>query len=181
MAEPPEMSAPITRSDLREELEPIRAEIATLATKDELRATKDDLREELREAVAPLATKAEIAALASKAELREAIARLATKEELQAAFALFATKEELRAAIAPLATKAEIATLATKAEMDHRFEIWGGALLDRISKSEQHVLSELARHANAIQESLRVQIVAVDDKYADLPERVSRLERERDR
>jgi len=42
--------------------------------------------------------------LATKEELRAAIAPLATKDELKA----LATKEELRAAIAPLATREEL-------------------------------------------------------------------------
>jgi hypothetical protein len=37
-------------------------------------------------------------------------------------------------------------------------------------------MTELARHAKAIQESLPAQISAIDDKYADLPARVSHLE-----
>ena len=58
-----------------------------------------------------------------------------------------------------------LAHLATKADL----EIWGGALLERL-------LTELARHTKAIQESMSIQISAVDDKYADLPARVSHLE-----
>ena len=73
--------------------------------------------------------------------------------------------------------------LATKVEL----EIRGGALpsriistdqrlLDFIARSEQRLLEELARHTRASQEALSAQISVVDEKYTDLPPRVSRLE-----
>ena len=87
-----------------------------------------------------------------------------------------------------------LAHLATKAE----FEIWGGALLERIKSSEQQLTEridrteqqlieridrteqrlqvELARHAGALYESMATLISASGEKYADLPGRVSRLE-----
>jgi hypothetical protein len=43
---------------------------------------------------------------------------------------------------------------------------------------EQRLLAELARHTNASQESMSKEISVVDEKYADLPGRVSRLESE---
>jgi hypothetical protein len=42
---------------------------------------------------------------------------------------------------------------------------------------EARLMQEMARHASANQESLSVQIAVVDQKYADLPPRVARLER----
>jgi hypothetical protein len=73
------------------------------------------------------------------------------------------TRRELREELSNLEQRLEqrLAQMATKADL----EIWGGALL-----------AELARHAKAIQESLATQISAMDDKYADLPGRVNRLE-----
>ena len=59
----------------------------------------------------------------------------------------------------------KLAHLATKTDL----EIWGGALLERM-------MMELARHTKAIQEALLTQISVFDDKYADLPRRVSHLE-----
>jgi hypothetical protein len=73
---------------------------------------------------------------------------------------------------------------------DGKIEIWGGALLARIDAvsarvdtltarveaGEQRILAELARHAGAIQEAVSRQISAIDEKYADLPARVSKLE-----
>ncbi len=83
---------------------------------------------------------------------------------------------------------AKLANYATKADL----EIWGGALAARTSALETRVdlgfrelstridglYGELARHTRAILESMSTQISAVDDKYADLPGRVSRLERD---
>jgi len=121
MAKASNMSAPVTRGELREELNLLRAEF--------------------REAIAPLATKAELAPLATKAELAQAIA--------------------------PLATKAEL-------------ELWGGALMARLDGAIQHLHRELqadlARHANALHEWLGSMLRAHDEKYTDLPGRVSRLE-----
>ena len=112
MAKASNMSAPVTRGELREELNLLRAEF--------------------REAIAPLATKAELAQ-----------------------------------AIAPLATKAEL-------------ELWGGALMARLDGAIQHLHRELqadlARHANALPEWLGSMLRAHDEKYTDLPGRVSRLE-----
>jgi chaperonin cofactor prefoldin len=57
--------------------------------------------------------------------------------------------------------------------LDHKFEVrldlWGGALLERLQ-------TEVARHIRAVLESMSTQISAVDDKYTDLPARVTHLE-----
>src|SRR3954466_14971422 len=44
-----------------------------------------------------------------------------------------------------------------------------GSLFERLR-------TELARHIKAVQEAMSTQISAIDDKYADLPARVSHLE-----
>jgi hypothetical protein len=74
---------------------------------------------------------------------------------------------------------------------DHKLEMWGGALLARIESSEKRTLAvlamtieslekrllvELARHVTAFQEAVSTQIAVVDEKYAELPARVGRLE-----
>jgi regulator of replication initiation timing len=41
---------------------------------------------------------------------------------------------------------------------------------------EQRLTIELARHANAIQENVAVQISVIDEKYADMPGRMTALE-----
>ena len=63
-----------------------------------------------------------------------------------------------------------------EARFDHKLEMWGGALLARIEASEQRLLTELARHVKAIQEDGSRLISVIDEKYKDLPARVSRLE-----
>jgi hypothetical protein len=95
------------------------------------------------------------------------------------------TRGELREELAQLEQKLEqkLAYLATKREL----EFWGGALLARIEASEQRHIAlverteqrlgaELARHAGAINESISTRFAASDEKYADLPGRVNRLE-----
>jgi hypothetical protein len=105
------------------------------------------------------------------------------------------TRGELREELAQLATKAELAQLATKAELAQlatKVDLWGGALvariqsgerfmerlLERIDSSEQRLLAELARHTKASAEAMVAQISIIDEKYADLPLRMSRLEAE---
>jgi len=41
---------------------------------------------------------------------------------------------------------------------------------------EHRLFEELARHTNATFESMSTQVSVIDEKYADLPPRVSRLE-----
>jgi hypothetical protein len=57
----------------------------------------------------------------------------------------------------------------TKAELHAALEIWGGALMEQMT-------TEFARHARAFQEWSQTAVSAVDEKYADLPRRVKRLE-----
>jgi alpha-D-ribose 1-methylphosphonate 5-triphosphate synthase subunit PhnG len=111
-------------------------------------------RNELQKAVEPLAT---------KTDLQKAIEPLATKAELQKAIEPLATKAELQKAIEPLATKVEL-------------ELWGGALLARMDQMHQQLQIDLARHVNASHESMMTMLRGHDEKYADLPGRVSRLE-----
>jgi len=88
---------------------------------------------------------------------------------------------------------------------DEKLDLWGGALLariesseqrmlariesseqrlarleQRIERSQQEVLAELARHTAAIYEAISKDLSVVDEKYADLPGRVRRLEAARD-
>ena len=57
-----------------------------------------------------------------------------------------------------------------------RIESGEQRLLERIECTEQRLLVELARHTRAIQEAMSTQISVIDDKYDDLPARVSQLE-----
>jgi hypothetical protein len=61
-------------------------------------------------------------------------------------------------------------------KFDDKLDLWGGALLARITESENRVINELARHAQALFEAMTTQISVIDEKYNDIPARVSRLE-----
>jgi hypothetical protein len=161
MAELIDMSAPVTRGELREELTVVRSEL-----REELTVVRSELREELTVA---------------RSELREELAVVRT--EVRGEFKL---------------VREEISQLRTEARAN--LEIWGGALFARIEARfdlcatrkdmeggfdelrkdmlamEQRLGIDLARHVKAIQESLSVQVSVVDEKYADLPDRVTRLE-----
>jgi hypothetical protein len=92
------------------------------------------------------------------------------------------TRGELRAELQQLRLEIQqaVAPLATKVEL----ELWGGALLARMAQMHQELRqelrqelqSELARHVGAFQEWTQSMIRSLDDKYADLPPRVRRLE-----
>lgn len=72
-------------------------------------------------------------------------------------------------------------------EMATKFDWWGGALLERIKDSEkrfsaelvgveQRLSAELAQHSKALYESMEKLISGSNERFADLPGRVSRLE-----
>jgi hypothetical protein len=62
------------------------------------------------------------------------------------------------------------------ARLFERIESGEQRLLERIDSSEQRLLTELARHTMASSENMSAQISVIDEKYADLPPRVGRLE-----
>jgi chromosome segregation ATPase len=77
----------------------------------------------------------------------------------------------------------QLTKMATKVELEH----WVGALMDRLDRlttdfarqfeqSEKRLMTDLARHAQANHEASLKFLAAIDDKYTDLPKRVSRLE-----
>jgi hypothetical protein len=149
--------------------------LPTLATKEDLNATKEDVRREVQLATEPLATKEElrraIAPLATKEGLERAIAPLATKEELARAIAPLATKEELARAIAPLATKEElaraVAPLATREELRRAIE-------PLATKVQFEQLDERVVQVRVLVEEQRSDIRLLADHLARLSEKVSR-------
>lgn len=114
--------------------------------------------------------RAELAHVPTKAELKAELERYATKADLKAELERYATKADLKAELERFATKADLERFATKVDL----EVWGGALLARI----EAMSGELARHTQAVLESLSGQVRVIDEKYADLPDRVTRLEHE---
>lgn len=90
------------------------------------------------------------------------------------------TRGELREELRELVTRGELREELAQLELkfDDKLDLWGGALLARITESEKRMVSELARHTQAILQSMAKQISAVDEKYQDLPGRTDRLELE---
>jgi hypothetical protein len=90
------------------------------------------------------------------------------------------TRGELREELAQLENRFDQKLSQLENRFDQKLrtglEAWGNVLLARIDASEQRLLTELARHTKAIHESMATQISIIDEKYADLPGRVSRLE-----
>jgi uncharacterized protein YhaN len=94
------------------------------------------------------------------------------------------TRGELREALRELVTRGELREELVQLEnrlerkFDDKLDLWGGALMARITESEKRLVSELARHTQAAFESMAKQISVVDEKYNDLPGRTDRLELE---
>jgi chromosome segregation ATPase len=129
-----------------------------------------------------------------------------TRGELRAELAQFEIHldQKLEQRLAPLATKAELeiwrGALLARIEsgeqrlirridgleqrfdgLEQRFdglEQRFDGLEQRFDGLEQRLLTELARHTRAIYESISTLISIIDEKYADLPPRMSRLEAE---
>jgi predicted nucleic acid-binding Zn-ribbon protein len=135
-----DMSTPVTRGELQ----------------DVLSQVKQEHQRDLREATAPLAT---------KAELQAAIAPLATKAELEMwGGVLVARIQQGEQRIGNLERGQEqLIGLVQQTQQ-------------QIQQTEQRLLAELARHTSAIHEAMRTEIKASIEPLADLPGRVSRLE-----
>jgi chromosome segregation ATPase len=92
------------------------------------------------------------------------------------------TRGELRGELRDLETRidAKFESIDAKFEsIDAKFESIDAkfeALRAEMRASEQRLSMELAHHANAIVENVAKHVGVVDDKYADLPRRVTRLE-----
>jgi hypothetical protein len=123
----------------------------------------------------------------TRAELRSELGELETRVDAK----LVGLETRIDAKLVGLETGVDAKLASLEARVETKFDLWGGALLDRIAASEhrlsmqvaQQILAseqrlsvEMARHANAISENLTVRVAAVDEKYADLPVRVARVE-----
>ena len=152
MAELIDMSAPVTRGELREELTVVREEIAHLRTeaRGEFAFVRGEARDEFK------LVREEISQLRTEARANLEIWGGALLARIEARFDQCATRDELAD------TRKEIVELRKE-----------------MLAMEQRLGIDLARHVKAIQESLSVQVSVVDEKYADLPDRVTRLESSR--
>jgi hypothetical protein len=83
----------------------------------------------------------------------------------------------------------------TRREMHEALEVWARAVIDRmtarttsivevavaamrsaVQASEHRLTDELRRHTKASEDELTSRLTVIDDKYKDLPARVSKLE-----
>ena len=113
----------------------------------------------------------------TRGELRDVLAQvlapLATKVELEmwggALLARIESGERLLKQLAERLVSGEQRLIERLVSTEQR-------LIERIDGTEQRLLTELARHTSAAQEDMSTQISVIDDKYDDLPVRVSLLE-----
>jgi hypothetical protein len=151
------MSDPITRGDLQDEMKQLRSEIVPLVTRAELENGVKQLRwemaqlatngglERLRSEMARMAASGELQA--GVEELRREIALLATKPELLRRLELLrseiqqavATEAELQTLVPRTEFEATVAKLATKVEL----EMWGGALAARMDQMNHALRAEM--------------------------------------
>ncbi len=150
--------------------------------------TREEMRAEIREAVAPLATKEQLTELQERLEAMAAravtheefdrvVATLATKAELAAAIAPLATKAELAAAIAPLATKAELSSMRTELRVEIREE--GRRTrqhFDAVAESMRDDVRLIAEGQEALREEVRQGFKRVDGRLNNHEKRITRLE-----
>ena len=133
-----------------------------------------------------------------------------TRADLKGELARYPTKADLKADIQQVQVSVEELRVSSKADLDRntRALMEGIEGVRRDLTAEIHsvradltteihnvrtemrtgfasvrteVATDVARHANRIIEEITARITVVDDKYADLPERVSRLEARRRR
>jgi hypothetical protein len=106
--------------------------------------------------------------VSDEADMERPVTRRELKEELGKFEARLDAK--LDAKLDRVEAKAEFARI------DAKIEAWGGALLARMDAMMIEMRADMARHTKAAMEWALEQFRAVDDKYADLPRRVTRLE-----
>ncbi len=145
-------ATPVTRDQLREEL-------ARYPTHEDLREelarypTRDELKETLRQELARYPTRDEL-----KETLRQELARYPTRDEL---------KETLRQELARYPSRDELADFMRAIVLQH----------DRTLASIDGLRVDIARSARAAAEEHRRELGVLDDRYRDLPDRVTTLER----
>jgi hypothetical protein len=143
-----EVNAPVTRAELREELK-------NHPTRAELKAELDPIRDALKQH-----------------DLRFD-AMMATMGEM------FAAIGQQIAAIGQRLVGMEQRMVGTEQRMG-AMEKGMGAMEQRIGQQmvamEQRLTDELRRHTSSSADASRSELAVVDDKYKDLPERVTKLE-----
>ena len=134
-----DLDRPVTRRELREELEAL---LKTLAAKEDLKAfaTKDDLK--------AYATKEDLKAFATKEDLKA----YATKEDLKA----YPTREEMNARFDELHTHFDVVAEAFRSDFNNLYD-WTVANTNILTKRVRHVetghgarLTSLEAHVTAL-------------------------------
>ena len=155
MMDSTDMSTPVTRGELQEVLSQV----------------KQEHRRDLREAIAPLATKAEL-----HHEIQAAIAPLATKVELQELRNEVKTELEMWGGALVARIQQGEQRIGNLERGQEQLIGLAQQTQQQIQQTEQRLLAELARHTSAIHEAMRAEIKACFEPLADLPGRMSRVE-----
>jgi hypothetical protein len=108
-------------------------------------------------------------------ELREELASYPTKADLKAELASYPTKADL---------KAELASHPTKADLANALDAWAGQLTTLLrgemlameKRLRIDLAADLGAHVRAANEDMQRFMATLDDKYNDLPPRVTKLE-----
>lgn len=127
----------------------------------------DDKKQDAMDELPPL-TRAEVDAKIAAITERVARGELRHREELEIWGGAVA---ERIAALEHRQEKVEQRLASVEERMATKQDL--AALEQRVV---ERLLAELARHTKTIQESVTTQIAAFDDKYKDLPDRVTRIE-----
>jgi len=135
--------------------------------------TRGELRDVLAQVLAPLATKVELEMWGGAL-----LARIESGERLlkQLAERLVSGEQRLIERLVSTEQRLIERLVSTEQRLIERIDGTEQRLIERIDGTEQRLLTELARHTSAAQEDMSTQISVIDDKYDDLPVRVSLLE-----
>jgi len=121
----------------------------------------------------------------TRAQLREELARYPTRDDLREELARYPTREELKETLtqelARFATKDDLGQLVQTVAKQHeailaKFDQFNELFAQR----HEHLLREIGRTARAAAEEHRRELGVLDDRYRDLPARVTTLEGELD-
>ncbi len=105
------------------------------------------------------------------------MAKVVKREEL----ASYVTNEKLDARTRDLLSALEVVRQDLKSEIGLVRQDLKSELTAEIHSVKSELSIELAQHTRAILEAMRTEIRGIDDKYADLPGRVAKLEARRRR
>jgi len=103
-------------------------------------------------------------------ELREELARYPTREDLREELARYPTREELKEELARFVTREDVGLWMQTIAQQHQ------VLVSEIRASHDVLLRAIGRAARVAAEEHRRELGVLDDRYRDLPGRVTALE-----